>query len=761
MADKFLLVFLLCFIRTTIEKEENNFKKAISDGLNSSSYIIPINNQNNYFYIITGENEKSNSSIDIYKMVILKYDLNSGKMINNFTFNSTFPFENPEVIFAGDNLEEYLLIITFNSIGLYDFKNYKETIYPTKGSRRFLKKGINLFYYGYRNPIKENEIRIDQIQLIKENIGCNIYEYDRIECGYLGIDQHTCESRGCCWKEYPLMPEIYDFPWCFEGEKVDESKYLLESPFYKLTNFGSDYNVVINQNMISCDFTQNYLYLVCVSISEDFFVISTYTDNLRLLNIYKKESFLSFQKDDFIKIINFKDTYTFVSLNSVNFITTRLRYFRYDGNYTSKLDSITNNENEYLDVDKTQASTYYYNNDIMALNNNSIIQISTEDNFIVISIYRFYENNNILFVKIYNIGSLYESGLNYISNPRLSLFKNSILVCFSALYSNINRTGFFIFDYPNSIDITLTSNIIKLKDLVSLPNKLFSLELKIKVLKIPKDFILWNKINHTEIEGNKVYDLTDEFILRQYRMKEGIFNIKFMGLAIGDDESYSNWRIYPEGYPDDRQLEPSKIYIEGEEGNIYINFSECFKGYYHLDYDYNLCTNIRPEGYYLDKETNTYRACHSHCSNCYGPPKNPSHMECITCKYGFNITEDTNSCYDYLPPHYYLDNNIFRRCHIRCFSCFNSPKNNMMNCLSCISSEYYYKNESHTCILPSEINKRKAQDLTKQSSWTFIVFFLIFLAAVIITLIISSNFFCKKKKNINKIDSMTELRGIN
>ena len=136
-------------------------------------------------------------------------------------------------------------------------------------------------------------------------------------------------------------------------------------------------------------------------------------------------------------------------------------------------------------------------------------------------------------------------------------------------------------------------------------------------------------------------------------------------------------------------------------------------------------------------------------------------MECITCKNGYNITEDTNSCYDYLPPHYYLDYNIFRRCHIRCFRCFNSPKNNMMNCLSCISSEYYYKNESHTCLLPSEINKREEQDLRKQSIGTFIVFFLIFLAAVIITLIISSNFFCEKEKKKEINDSLTELRRIN
>ena len=158
---------------------------------------------------------------------------------------------------------------------------------------------------------------------------------------------------------------------------------------------------------------------------------------------------------------------------------------------------------------------------MIVLNNDSIIQISTTHYGIIISIFQFLENNNKLFVKIYNLDRMTNAGYNYFSNPRLSIFKNSVLVGFSTLdKNNIDRTGYFVVDYPNSFDGNFTSNVIKIKDLISLPNKLFLLDLKLRVLKIPKDYIFLNKKNNLEIEENKDYELADEFILRQYRIKK-------------------------------------------------------------------------------------------------------------------------------------------------------------------------------------------------------------------------------------------------
>jgi len=39
---------------------------------------------------------------------------------------------------------------------------------------------------------------------------CDISESQRLECGYYGIDEHTCVASGCCWR-----PAGYGKPWCY------------------------------------------------------------------------------------------------------------------------------------------------------------------------------------------------------------------------------------------------------------------------------------------------------------------------------------------------------------------------------------------------------------------------------------------------------------------------------------------------------------------------------------------------------------------
>ena len=45
------------------------------------------------------------------------------------------------------------------------------------------------------------------------HLSCGQYEELKKDCGYYGINQKTCEERGCCWKE-SSNPKT---PWCFEG----------------------------------------------------------------------------------------------------------------------------------------------------------------------------------------------------------------------------------------------------------------------------------------------------------------------------------------------------------------------------------------------------------------------------------------------------------------------------------------------------------------------------------------------------------------
>jgi hypothetical protein len=44
-----------------------------------------------------------------------------------------------------------------------------------------------------------------------QNDQCGITEFNRLECGYYGIDQHNCVSSGCCWHS----SDRSGVPWCY------------------------------------------------------------------------------------------------------------------------------------------------------------------------------------------------------------------------------------------------------------------------------------------------------------------------------------------------------------------------------------------------------------------------------------------------------------------------------------------------------------------------------------------------------------------
>ena len=94
--------------------------------------------------------------------------------------------------------------------------------------------------------------------------------------------------------------------------------------------------------------------------------------------------------------------------------------------------------------------------------------------------------------------------------------------------------------------------------------------------------------NKKKKKKNDVLDINHELKLRQYRIKEGIYILKYKGIAIGTDSGYRSMKIYPETKT---RIADPEIYIEGNEGSIRINFNDCLDGYYKLDYDRNLCTN--------------------------------------------------------------------------------------------------------------------------------------------------------------------------
>ena len=442
-------------------------------------------------------------------------------------------------------------------------------------------------------------------------------------------------------------------------------------------------------------------------------------------------------------------------MNSENDYITRVRYFRYnDGNFINQLNFLLDNNAEYLDVDETQQTGYNYNMDAIAVDSDKIIKVFASKDQIIITVFQFYEHETLLFIKIYNMKGYDYTGYNYLLNPRISMFRESMVVCLSTYYNSDQRAGYFFINYPNSIDFNLTSNntIIKIKDLISIENNLFSLDLKFKVLNVPKDFIFFN-LNGTEIKEGDILKINDELILRQFRIKKGPYKLEYEGIAIGNDLQYSSSKVYP-SY---REIPAtSEILIKGKKSNIFINLDDCLEGYYHLDKDYNICTNIKPKGYYIDEENKIYKECESPCEECSGPKINKTYMNCNTCIKGYNITDDTKSCYDYLPEQYYLDNDTLKKCYKRCSRCFNgSNDSENMNCLSCISNVYFYRKDTFNCILRNETPITDVVEI-KPSTFLYMLFVFILLFSIIISAIFLSSYLYPENNQRNDYIKITE-----
>ena len=273
--------------------------------------------------------------------------------------------------------------------------------------------------------------------------------------------------------------------------------------------------------MISCDFSLNERYIICAYYSSDLDVtLSVYDNFLSFIYEVKYEKVDYYTLDNFIKIVYLRNNYNFVIVNSQSDSISRFRYYRYNPNsksFNSLLAPILNNGKEYLDNENIQKHVHNGENNIIAVDNNKIVQLYTNNgaNQIIITIFQFYNSDSALSIKSYYLKN--NEGFNGFLQSRINMLKNSFLISAGAGNGNVFRPAFFIINYPNSKDIQLTekNNIIIIKDIISLENRLFNLELKFKVLNIPKDFI-FIKLNSEEIKENEELELNEQLRLRKY-----------------------------------------------------------------------------------------------------------------------------------------------------------------------------------------------------------------------------------------------------
>ena len=592
------------------------------------------------------------------------------------------------------------------SFEIYDMenKNFSTEIYKVYGYRRTLKKVGSYIYYAYLEPKNMKTLFIDKIQLINNS---------------------------------PYF------------QTVKRLNYNIEFTTY--------------QSMISCDFTEDNKYMLCAYFNQNNkFSIIIFNSELEYINKKEFEYCSNDLEDAFIKIIYFKDNSKFIIMYTINKFTVRIRFVNYINNQLNNLFSPMFNNSEYLELNDTQENNHDGLNDMIKFDSNKIIKIYTGANEIILTVFQFYEDDTVLSIKYYNLFNYKEH--NSINQPRLAVFRNTLVICVSSFFVNFNNkymAGYFFLNYPMSKDVELTNNKIIIKDLISLENKIFSLSLKFKILDIPKDLILENKLSY-EVKKDDIYEIDDELKLIQYRINEENYILKYEGIAIGNDQGYYSLKMYPKNI---NIKNSSDVYIEGRHGAITIKFNDCLEGYYHLVNDSNLCTNIKPNGYYIDEKTKTYKKCESPCVECYGSKISDISMNCITCEEGYYITEDTHSCYKEEIDNYYLDidNKIYKRCHENCKRCYSASKDdNNMACKNC-KDGYFYKADTLNCILPKNFIKRQNIRLTILKDYNFYIFMSIFIISILISFIIFLCFFNKKNKE-NEIDlsqSQIEMKSKN
>jgi hypothetical protein len=49
---------------------------------------------------------------------------------------------------------------------------------------------------------------------------CDVPNSDKFDCGFMGVNQATCEADGCCWE--PVEPNPNNVPWCFYDASFED-----------------------------------------------------------------------------------------------------------------------------------------------------------------------------------------------------------------------------------------------------------------------------------------------------------------------------------------------------------------------------------------------------------------------------------------------------------------------------------------------------------------------------------------------------------
>eukprot|EP00933_Yihiella_yeosuensis_P018154 TRINITY_DN1500_c0_g1_i5.p1 TRINITY_DN1500_c0_g1~~TRINITY_DN1500_c0_g1_i5.p1 ORF type:complete len:533 (+),score=99.69 TRINITY_DN1500_c0_g1_i5:85-1683(+) len=90
-------------------------------------------------------------------------------------------------------------------------------------------KLVNLMYGSFQKcgDTPSNPVSNSSVDVMSTNKNCPSQALAHHDCGYMGISQHQCEEKGCCWNPN-VKSEPFTFPFCHQSKHSDSGKWCYE-----------------------------------------------------------------------------------------------------------------------------------------------------------------------------------------------------------------------------------------------------------------------------------------------------------------------------------------------------------------------------------------------------------------------------------------------------------------------------------------------------------------------------------------------------
>ena len=393
---------------------------------------------------------------------------------------------------------------------------------------------------------------------------------------------------------------------------------------------------VVEQNIISCFFSDNYIY-TCFYIN-DKYSLTILAFNPLIKTSHKTDiyTYSDNSANNFFKCIHLKNNIGFFSYFDNNNIFSFSLYEI----YSDTEPKIYKSYNYVLYPGQSYENNEIIN-DLIKLNNNTVCFLCPDFKEIIIDliVFYFYDNDNYMNVRHFklDLNSHYRTH-SFIEN-RLGLFNNFLAISFT-IYTEYNdgyNNSLILFCYPNSSDINL--DIIQY---LYPNNKTIENEIKID---IENKLVIENNLFGYIFKGTKIIKYSEEIslIINNDIIKYGtiIEAGEVIRLKINSKKNYNkgNYTIefaYVLTEADYDTKNDYLTFIDGTYGNEQKNEKEFYQKNEYIGKHSNFSVII--------SENLTTECEYDYCSLCYANRI----KECITCKYTFDFNEKRNIkiCHD-------------------------------------------------------------------------------------------------------------------